>query len=172
MKLLRMLDGPQTALLSEVKNQMILRELVFGEYSVSELARRAKIPEVTLWKHVQKLLAAGLIEVSRVKKAGNLEAKLYRATAANFIPAQFMSVRPQDPRLLEAFEVYSQIQQMSLALQARELDVPEGTDPVDYAFYMGLKTFVRVNRDLEFRKRVDLLEEKLSEYKLPTKDLG
>lgn len=164
MKLLQILDGPQTALVSEVKNQRILRELVFGECSVSQLARRIKIPEVTVWKHVQKLCAARLIEVSSVKKSANLETKLYRATAANFIPAQFMSVRPKDPRLLEAFEVYSQIQQMSLVLQMRELAIPEGVDQVDYAFYAGLKAFVHVTRDLGFQKKLDLLESKLSAY--------
>ncbi len=165
MKLVRVLDGDETVLVSEVKNQLILKELVFSEYSVRELARKVRIPEVTLWKHLQKLLAAGLVEVSQVKKVGNLEKKLYRSTAANFIPAQFMSARPKNPSLLDAFEIYSQIQQMSLALQARNFEIPGGVDPVDYAFYTGWKVFVEVNRDPEFHRRVAELEEKLSEYR-------
>jgi len=164
MKLLRMLNGDETALVSEVKNQLILRELVYSECSVGELARRVRIPEVTLWKHLQKLLAVGLVEVTQVKKVGNLEKKFYRSTAANFIPAQFMSPKPKDPRLLEAFNVYSQIQQMTMASQALNFEIPEGVNPVDYAFYAGLKTFVQVNKDPEFQRKVAELEGKLSEY--------
>ena len=167
MKLLRMLDGDETVLVSEVKNQLILKELVFSQYSVRELAGRVRMPEVTLWKHLQKLLAAGLVEVSEVKKVGNLEKKLYRAAAANFIPAQFTNPRPKDPRLLEAFETYSQIQQMIMAVQAHNSEIPEGVNPVDYAFYMGLKAFVEVNKDPEFHRRVAELETELSEYGEP-----
>ena len=164
MKLIRMLDADETVLVSEVKNQLVLKELVYSEYSVRELAKRVRIPEVTLWKHLQKLLAANLVEVSQVKKVGNLEKKLYRATAANFIPAQFMNPRPKDPRLLGAFESYSQIQQMIMAVQARSFEIPVDVNPVDYAFYMGLKAFVEVNKNPEFHRRVAELEVKLSEY--------
>lgn len=164
MKLLKMLDADETMLVSDVKNQLILKELVFSEYSVRELARRVRIPEVTLWKHLQKLFAAGLVEVSEVKKVGNIEKKLYRATAANFIPSQFMSSRPKDTQLLEAFGIYSQIQRMIMALQARSFEIPEGADPVDFAFYMGLKAFVEVNKNPEYHKRVAELDGKLSDY--------
>ena len=165
MKLVRMLDDRETLIVLDAKNQVILRELVWSEYPVSELARKVRIPEVTLWKHMQILFKAGLVEVSRVKRAGNLEKKYYRATAANYVPSQFMRFRPKDPRLLDAFEVSSQIQQMSLALQARNFEIPEGVDPVDYAYYKSLWTFVQVNKDPAYRQRVAELEEKLSKYK-------
>ena len=52
MKLLRVLDGPSTTLLYDLRNQMILKELVESERSVTELAAKLKIPMVTLWKRM------------------------------------------------------------------------------------------------------------------------
>ncbi len=165
MKLLRVLDAPSTTLVYDLHNQMILKELVESEGSVTELARKLNIPMVTLWKRMQKLLAANLVELSRVKKSGNLEKKLYRATAARFVPAQLLSFKPKDRHLREASEVYSQIQNMGVKLLTQTYEIPEDADPSDYALYANLLAFVQVSRMPDFERRVAELQKKLSEYK-------
>jgi len=165
MKLLKVLDAPATALLNDLRNQTILKELVESECSVTELAGRLNIPMVTLWKKMQKLLAADLVEVAGVKRSGNLERKLYRATAARYVPAQLMNIKPKDPALLEASEIYSQIQAMGMKLLTQTYEVPKSTNPSDYAIYANLMAFVQVSRKPDFGRKIAELEEKLSEYK-------
>jgi len=167
MKLLKLLDARSTTLLNDLRNQMILKELVKSEFSVTELAGRLNIPTVTLWKRVQKLLAAGVVEVSAVKRSGNLERKLYRATAARFVPAQLLDFRPKDPRLLEAAEIYSRIQMMSMKLLTERYEIPRDEDPSDYALYASLRAFVEVSRMPELVESIDELDEKLIQYRSP-----
>jgi DNA-binding Lrp family transcriptional regulator len=164
MKLLRVLDTPGTTLLYDLRNQMILKELVESESSVTELAGKLNIPVVTLWKRMQKLLAADLVELSRVKRSGNLEKKMYRATAARYVPAQLLNFKPKDRRLQEASEIYSQIQDMGMTLLTRTYEIPGGADPSDYALYANLRVFVQVSRMPDFERRITELEKKLSEY--------
>jgi predicted ArsR family transcriptional regulator len=165
MKLLRVLDGPSTILVYDLHNQMMLKELVESEHSVTELAAKLKIPTVTLWKRMQKLLAAGLVELSTVKKSGNLEKKLYRATAARFVPAELLNFKPKDHNLLEASEIYSQIQKMGMTLLTQTYEIPSDADPFDYALYANLRTLVQVSRMPDFERRIAELDEKLSGYK-------
>jgi DNA-binding Lrp family transcriptional regulator len=164
MILVKVLDAQTTALISDLRSQLILRELVASEYSVTELSNRLNIPAVTLWKRMQKFEAAGLVEVTAVKKSGNLERKMYRATAANFVPFQMLSSRPKDRRLSEAFDVYSEIQKMALALQSQSFNIPEGTNPVDYAQYVGMKSMVVLQKAPDFQRKIVELGRKLSEY--------
>ena len=164
MKLSKVLSPSATALLSDLRTQRILRELVTSEYSVTELSGRLNIPPVTLWKKVQRLLAADLIELSSVKKAGNLERKMYRATAVNYYPAQFLPAAPKDPRLMRLFGIYSEIQKMTMALQAKDHEIPAGVDPIDFALYRGLRAFVDIHSSPEFQKRIVELDDELREY--------
>ena len=164
MKLIRVLDATGTTLLYDLHNQMILKELVESERSVTELARKLNIPMVTLWKRMQKLIAADLVELSGVKKSGNLEKKMYRATAARYVPAQLLNFKPKDRRLLEAAEIYSQIQNMGMALLTKTNEIPADADPADYALYANLRAFVQLSRMPNFERRVAELEKKVSEY--------
>jgi len=59
---------------------------------------------------MQRLLAANLVELSRTEKVGNIEKKLYRATATSYVPQKFLEFKPKDANLQEAFEIYSEIQ--------------------------------------------------------------
>lgn len=164
MKLVKILDPSATALVTDLKTQTMLKELVASEYSVAELARRLNIPLVTLWKRTQKLLAAGLIQVSAVRKSGNLETKMYRATAASFVPAQLLEFSPKDHRLAKALETYSEIQKLALGLQAQGFEIPKESDPVDYFHYAGMRAFVDLHKLPEFHRKVAELGERLSDY--------
>lgn len=169
MKLAKILDAHGTALASDVKNQLILKELVLSEHSVTELAEKLNIPTVTLWKRMQKLLSAGMIEVSKTKRSGNLEKKLYRAMAARYIPAEFLDLKPRDKRLSEAFEIYSQIQKVGMAFISHMNEIPEGADPVDYGIYVNMRAFAQIFGTPDFQLKVSELEETLSKYEPVTK---
>lgn len=165
MKLLRVLDGPETALASDRLNQMILKELVTSEYSVTELARRLNVSTLRLWRRMQKLLAAGLVELSTTKKSGNIEKKLYRATAANYVSAQVLDYKPKNPRLSEAFEIYSQIQKSMRDLLSGTYEIPKEADPIDFAIYANMRAFAQVCGRPDVQGRISQLEKKLADYK-------
>ena len=94
---MKMLDQEGTNLLSGPTNQTILRELVTSERSISELAAQFNLPTLNLWRRMQKLLKANMVELTRTQKVGNLEKKLYRATATWFAPQQYFTFTPKDP---------------------------------------------------------------------------
>ncbi len=164
MKLSKMLDPAATALVSDLRTQMILRELVASEYSVTELSRKLNVPPVTVWKKIQKLLAAELVGLSSVKKARNLERKMYRATAFNYYPAQFLPPAPKNPQLLRVYGTFSEIQKMFMAAQAKDFEVPTNENPVDFALWRGLRAFVDVGKNPEFQRRLAELEVELGRY--------
>ena len=91
MKLAKFLNHESTALLSDPINQAMITQLVNSEYSISELSSKLNVPNLKLWRRMQKLAKANLVEVSRTEKVGNIEKKLYRATATWFGPQQFIN---------------------------------------------------------------------------------
>ncbi|HEV2389472.1 MAG TPA: winged helix-turn-helix domain-containing protein [Nitrososphaerales archaeon] len=165
MKVIRILDQSETKLLSDLLNQLILRELVVAERSVSGLAKKLDSPVLKLWRRMQKLESAGLIEVSRTQKSGNIETKMYRATATSYVPQQFFEFKPKDPLLLEAFEIYSEFRKRFAALLASSNEIPPGADPVDYSIYASMQAFAKVHGERGVQQRVSELEQKLSEFK-------
>jgi hypothetical protein len=114
---------------------------------------------------MQKLLAVDLIELSATKKSGNIEKKLYRATAANYVSAQLLDYKPKDPRLSEAFEFYSQIQQSMRALLSETYEIPKEADPIDFAIYANMRAFAQVCGRRDVQERISQLDRKLADYK-------
>lgn len=164
MKLMQVLDTRATALSMDPKNVQILSELLQSEYSVTELARRLNMPTVTLWKRMQKLLAAKMVELSEIRKSGNLEKKMYRAAAANYIPANLLVFKPSDKHLSEAYDIYSQIRMEARQLLTSMNEIPEGANPVDYALYATMRAFVAACGTPDSQRRIAELEKKLAEF--------
>jgi DNA-binding Lrp family transcriptional regulator len=167
MKVLRVLDQSETRLLTDLLNQMILRELVLSERSVTGLAKKLNSSTLKLWRRMQKLESSGLIELSRVKRSGNIETKLYRATAASYVPDQFLRFRPTNPRLMDAFAVFSEFQRRLAAVMQESNKIPEGADPVDYSLYVTMRSFVRVYDEPRAQERMTELKRKLEEFERP-----
>lgn len=113
MKVLRLLDQSETRLPTDLLNQVIVRELVVSERSVTGPREGARHLRLEALAQDAKLESAGLIEVSRVKRSGNIETKMCRATAASHVPRQFLEFKSGDPRLLGAFAVFSEFQKGS-----------------------------------------------------------
>lgn len=164
MKIVRLLDQEETKAVSDLLNQTILRELVGSELSISSLAKRLEVPVLKVWRRVQRLESLRLVEVSRTRKSGNIETKLYRASAVRFVPNDFLSFKPRDPRLLEAFAIFSEFQGEYTRLVSELNEIPEGWDPVDYLFYASMRAFAEAHGQPQAWKKVSTLAQKLSEF--------
>ena len=164
MKTLRILNERETVIVTDTLNQLMLKELVDSEYSVTELSRKLNVPVLKLWRRMQKLLSAGMIELSSTIKVGNVEKKLYRATAARFASAQLFEFKPKDPRLLEAFEIYSDLNKEVMASYLKFGEIPKDVDPIDFGLYATMLAFTEVLGRPGAMGRISELSSKLDEY--------
>ena len=113
----------------------------------------------------KKLDKANLVEVTRTKKVGNIEKKLYRATATWFGPQQFFNFKPKDQNLTEGFEIYTEIQRKILNNVLAYKEVPKNADPVDFSLYAHMNAFANVWIEPENQAKLLTLKQKLEEFK-------
>ncbi len=171
MKTVKLLDQEGTALIYDALNQAILNKLVADEHSISELSAELNQPPLKLWRRMQKLAKANLVELAQTKKVGNLEKKMYRSTAVWFTPHQYFSITPKNPDLKEAFEIYSGIQkEMMLALLALG-DVPKEAEPSDFSLYANMQVFVQLCSKPVTQTKIVELEKKLAKFRQQNKFL-
>jgi len=165
MKLIKVLDKQGSTLVADPVNQNILRELVTAEHSVSDLAQKLNLPTLNVWRRIQKLQKANLIELTVAKKTGNLEKKFYRSTATYFAPEQYFNFTPKNPKLAEGFAIYSEIQKKMMTQTAAYGDIPKTADPVDYALYVNMMVFADVCSQPDVQAKIHALKEKLAQVK-------
>lgn len=165
MKLMKVLDQQGTNLVADPTNQTILRELVTSERSISELAIQLNLPTLNLWRRMQKLLKGNMVELTRTEKVGNLEKKLYRATATWYAPQEFFTFKPKDPNLKEAFEVYQGIQKSLILQMSTFNEIPQDIDPVDFSLFANMQAFADVCGQPQTQTLIADLQSKLSNYK-------
>ncbi|MHB8566961.1 MAG: hypothetical protein ACYC7D_12260 [Nitrososphaerales archaeon] len=167
MKRLVILDERGSLLLSDALNQRIIRQLVLSPFSTTELSRKLGISPVKTWRRVSKLLEARLIELCKVDHVGNLEKKLYRASAIRYVPLEFLHFEPKSKPLKEAYKSYLEIQQegMKNILGSNEIPQSAVVDPIDYGVYADLKDYCRVLRNPRTQAILRHLDRQLSECK-------
>jgi DNA-binding Lrp family transcriptional regulator len=165
MKLIKMLDQQNASLVTDTVNQIILKELVNQQQSISELSEKIDVPTLKLWRRIKKLQKAGLVEQTGAEKKNNLEIKLYRSTATYFAPQQFFNFKPKDPDLKAAFEIYSEIQGTMIAKTTAFNEVPKDAEPTDYSIYVNMQIFADVCGKPEIQTKIIELKEKLAKYK-------
>lgn len=168
MKLIKFLDQEGQNLISDATNLTILRELVTAEYSPSELAQKLNLPTLNVWRHMQKLEKAQMIELTATQKVGNLEKKRYRSTAAYFAPTQYFNFTPKDPSLTEAFTIYNRIQSKMMAKAAAYGDIPKNTDPIDFSFFVNMLVFADVCGEPDVQAKIVELKKKLEKFNQKT----
>ncbi|MCW4005752.1 MAG: winged helix-turn-helix domain-containing protein [Candidatus Bathyarchaeota archaeon] len=167
MKLIKLLDQEGTKIVADSINQSILQNLVTSDCSVSELSRTLNIPTLKLWRRIQKLQKANLIEVTKTTKVRNFEQKHYRATATQYIPCQHFNYQPKDPNLKAASEIYAKIQKQMITATAAFDNIPDNTDPIDYTLYVQMQTFTQICTNPETQTQIADLQQKLSKFKTP-----
>jgi len=165
MKLISFLDQEGQNLISDPTNLTLLRELVNNDLSVSDLSAKFNLPTLKVWRRMQKLEKAQLIELTRTQKNGNIVKKLYRSTAAYFTPKQYFNFTPKDPNLTEAFAIYNSIQSKMMRKAAAYGDIPKGTDPVDFSFFVNMMVFADVCGEPDVQAKIVELKDKLVRYK-------
>ncbi len=165
MKLVKILDQEGTNLVSDPTNQNILRELVTAEQSVSQLAKKFNLPTLKLWRKMQKLLKANLVELTRTEKVGNIEKKFYRATATWYTPQQYFNFKPKDPNLQEAFDIYSNIQSLLMAEMSAFNDVPKQAEAMDYSLFANMQAFAECCSKPATQTKIAELKAKLAKFK-------
>ncbi len=165
MKLVKILDQEGTKIVSDPFNQVILKELVDKQQSISELSEKLNMPTLKLWRRIQKLLKADLIELVETQKVGNLERKLYRSTATWFAPQQYFNYQPKDATLKAAFEIYNDIQKRMMHEIAAFGEVPKTTDPTDYSIYANIQAFAQVCGKPEIQTKITELQKELEKFK-------
>jgi DNA-binding Lrp family transcriptional regulator len=164
MKMVKLLDHEGESLVSDPTNTTILRELVTAERSVSELAEQLNLPPLKVWRRMQKLQKAKLIEHTSTQKVGNLEKKLYRAAAAWYTPQQYFNFTPKDARLKEAFDIYNSIQNKMMAKVTTYGDIPKEADPIDFSFFVNMLIFADVCGTSEVQEKILELKQKLEKF--------
>ncbi|HSV49485.1 MAG TPA: winged helix-turn-helix domain-containing protein [Candidatus Acidoferrales bacterium] len=167
MKLIKVLDKEGSNLVTDPTNQTILRELVTAEHSTSDLSQKLNLPTLNIWRRIQKLQKAKLIELTTTQKVGNLEKKLYRATATTFAPQQYFNFTPKNPALNQAFEIYNGIQRKMMTQTTVYGDVPKDADPIDYAFFVNMMVFADICSRPDIQTKIVELKEKLSKFNPP-----
>jgi DNA-binding Lrp family transcriptional regulator len=165
MKLVKVLDQEGNKIVSDPFNQIILKELVEKEQSVSELSEKLNMPTLKLWRRIQKLLKADLVELVSTEKIGNLEKKRYRSTATWFAPQQYFNYQPKNPELKTAFEIYSDIQKRVMFEVSTYGEVPKSADPIDYAMYANMQAFAQVCGKPEVQTKIRELQGQLEKFK-------
>jgi len=159
------LDTEGSALVSDPINQSILNNLVRTEHSISDLSKKLNIPTLKLWRRMQKLAKANLVEVTRTEKTGNIEKKLYRTTATWFAPQQYFDFKPKDQNLQDAFEIYSDIQKKSMVIISAFGDVPKEADPIDFSLFANMQAFAKVCGEPSTQAKIVKLQEKLAKFR-------
>ncbi len=164
MKLVKVVDQEGSNLVSDPINQKILLELVSSEQSIKALAEKFNLPTLNVWRRMQRMQKAKLIELIRTEKVGNIEKKLYRATATWYAPQQYFNFKPKDPNLREAFAIYSDIQNNLMAELTAFNDVPQEADAMDYSLFANMMAFVEVLSKPAAQTKIAKLKGELTKY--------
>jgi hypothetical protein len=164
MKIVKFLDQKNTTLVIDPLNQTILKNLVTKELSISELAAKMNMPTLKLWRRIQKLSKANLVILTRTEKVGNIEKKMYRATATRYVPQNFFDLKPKDTNLKAAFDIYSDIQKDMWTKVSDLGDVPANADPTDYALFASMQSFAEVCTEATTQAKLVELVKELSKF--------
>jgi DNA-binding Lrp family transcriptional regulator len=166
MKMVKVLGAQETILISDALNQMILQKLSTSQRSITELSRELNIPTLKLWRRMQRLTKAKLVEISGVEKVGNLEKKFYRVTALRFeMPQQFFEPKLADPNLQAAFGLYAKIQnETTTILSTFDENIPQEGNPTDFAVYALLQAFVEVSEKTTTQTSIQEMKKMLAKF--------
>ncbi len=166
MKMLKILDAKETLIVSDALNQLILHKLVMSPHSITRLSKEMNVPALKLWRRIQRLMKAKLVEVTGVEKTGNLEIKLYRATALRYdVSQKFFGPEINNADIKAAFEIYATIQNdMNEVLKTFDADIPTESDPTDFAIYALMQAFVQTFDKATTKQSIHEMKDKLSNF--------
>ncbi|MEM0121520.1 MAG: winged helix-turn-helix domain-containing protein [Thermoprotei archaeon] len=154
MKRLAYLDGKALRLVQDPLNQKILGLLVRGAHNVSWLSKNLNESPLKVWRRVRQLESEGLVEERGVLRERNLEAKLYRATAARYIPRGVLDYVPEDEWLKQAYTLYREIQTKILRVLLTYDRIPESVNPIDFCVATDIYAYTSVLTEQETQQKL------------------
>ena len=85
MKAFMVIKDPEAVeLLGDATRRRVIYLLRVRERTISQIAEELRITPQAIYRHIRKLLDAGMVEVTREQKIENFTEKYYRATAESF----------------------------------------------------------------------------------------
>ncbi len=163
MKRVLVLDEKGSRLLYDPFNLKILRILIQSEMSATELSRKLGIPVVKAWRRLAKMEKQGIVELRRVVKVGNVEKRIYGASALRYIPAEILSILPSDPDLKKAYLLFLEIQRKLLERQ-NTVEMSAKKNLLDFYICSDLLGFVETMQSEETLKKLKEVRYYLEEY--------
>lgn len=99
-------DPEAVELLGDATRRRIIYLLRVRERTISQIAEELRITPQAIYRHIRKLLDAGMVEVTREQRIENFIEKYYRATAEAFEYSygEGRSQEYQEQRLTEALQ--------------------------------------------------------------------
>jgi len=163
MKRVLVLDEKGSRLLYDPFNLKILRILIQSEMSATELSRKLGIPVVKAWRRLARMEKQGIVELRRVVKVGNLEKRIYGASALRYIPAEILSIFTSDPDLKKAYLLFLEIQRKLLERQ-NTVEMSAKKNLLDFYICSDLLGFVETMQSEETLKKLKEVRYYLEEY--------
>ncbi len=155
-------DGRALRLVEDPLNQRVLKLLVRSELSVNKISKTLGEPPLKIWRRIQQLKGEGLVEESGSTRARNLEVKLYRATAARYIPRGAFDYEPEDDALKQEYTLFHGIQSETLKMLLNYDSIPPNVNPIDYCvatdLYVYAKLLIREDTRRKLKTILELLE--------------
>jgi hypothetical protein len=111
------------------------------------------MPPLKTWRRIQKLVEAKIVEGRTGRECGTWRRRSIARRPPNFVPGQFLDLKPNDERLGKAFKTYLEVQKELMNRLSASSDIPKGENPTDYAIYASAKSFCQLLLDPTSRTR-------------------
>jgi DNA-binding transcriptional ArsR family regulator len=144
---IRIIDDPLIIkLVTDKTRRAILEILRVNKLTVAQIASILEKDQSTIYRHVEKLLKAGLIEQSGERKEHHIPEKIYARTAKIFFLAPGMEAVPGKDALLKNIEKSSE----AVARMVEQIGYPGGDHKALNSLFVEMEKAVsRKLRDLK-----------------------
>ena len=144
---IRVIDDPKTIrLVTDPTRRAILEVLRVNRLTVAQMAGILEKDQSTIYRHVEKLLKAGIIEQTGERKRHHIPEKIYGRTAKIFFLAPGLDAVPGQDALLRNIERSSE----TVARMLRQSGYPGGdTDALNSLFLEMERVVSKKLRDMK-----------------------
>jgi DNA-binding Lrp family transcriptional regulator len=131
-----------------------VRELVFSECAIAELSRKLSMPPLKIWRRIQKLVEAKIVESQGSRMRNTREEGLSRE-GHQLRPRTVSRPKTNNERLGKAFKTFLEVQRELMNRLSAFSDIPKGENPTDYAICASAKSFCQLflDPDLETKAK-------------------
>lgn len=164
MKVYQLVEKKYIGIFSDELCKKILIEVIKKELTPMDLARILRKPILAIWKRLDDMSKANIVEVVGVKrKIGGPLMRLYRAKAVIFLTDNFSILYPDT---YPAFNIIKEFNIEILKNLEKYNQIPNEADPMLYSAWAFLKAFTETLRNTDLiNKKLRELEELLAKIR-------